>query len=298
MDRTKLIGASEVPAIFGFDSFCTPLKLWSLKTGALEPDDLSDNEACEWGCRLERVVSAKFAEKHDCKVIAYKRRYVHPTMPFFSCELDNIIAGTDELAEIKTVNAWAWKSWENSDELPEKVIMQVMTQLGLSGRKVGWIACLCGGQKYIEKRIEFDAEMWADIERNVAEFWQMVQDKVAPIAVSGDDDTLLALHPTTNEQIQDVQEMNDSVALLQQTKGSIKDLDATKKELEAKIKDVIKDNLGIKTSEYVVKWSPQVSRRVDTERLKADNLYEKYLKQSDTRVLRISKNKEEKIEKD
>ena len=99
MDRTTFIGSSEIATILGLNPYKTILELWAEKTGAVPPADLTGNEAVEWGCRLERVVSEKFAEKNNVKLIAYKKRFVHPKYPFLSCELDNIIAGTDEMVD-------------------------------------------------------------------------------------------------------------------------------------------------------------------------------------------------------
>ena len=130
MDRKNLVGASEVSTILGMNPFSTPLQLFSLKKGLIP--DTEENEYMEWGNRLEKVVSEKFADKHGVKLIAYKKRFVHPTMPFFSCELDNIIVGTDEIVEIKTVSAYSLHKWAEPDEIPEYVIIQVMAQMGLS----------------------------------------------------------------------------------------------------------------------------------------------------------------------
>ena len=257
IDRTKFLGASEISAVLGINPFSTPLQVWAIKTKEIEAPDLSDNEACEWGSRLERVVSEKFAEKHGVKLIARKTRYVHPEHDFLSCELDNIIAGTEELVEIKTVNAWAWSSWENAEELPDHVVVQVMMQLGLSKRKKGWIACLCGGQKYIEKCIEFDQEMYEGMVEKCAAFWEMVKNKIPPVAESDDNSFMIELFPTAGADLKEAtSDMVASIALLQQTKGQLKDLMDIKKDIEAKIKAVIGDNLGIDTPEYIVKWLP------------------------------------------
>lgn len=288
LDRTKIIGASDVSAIMGLSPYMTPLKLWGIKSGVLPPDDLSQNEAVEWGSRLERLVSAKFAEKHGVKLIARKTRYVHPEYDWLSCELDNIIAGTDELVEIKTVNAWAWKEWSNQNEIPQHVIVQVIMQLGLSNRKKGWVACLCGGQKYIEKCVEFDLELYHSLVQKCVEFKRMVDDKTPPEAKAEDGDTILDLHPESNDAIQLVEEMNTAIARRQELSGQIDALKEEKEEIETSIKAVIGDNLGIKTSVYTVTWKPQARQSVDVEALKRDGIYEGYTKESKTRVLRIT----------
>ena len=256
-DRTKFIGASDIPAILGISPYKTPLQVWAEKTGEVQPADLSDVECVEWGTRLERVVSEKFAEKHNVKLIARKTRYVHPSFDYISCELDNIIAGTEELVEIKTVNAWAWKSWENPDELPDHVVIQVMVQLGLSRRKVGWVACLCGGQKYIEKRIEFDQDFYDDIIAKCIYFWEMVEKKIPPTVESGDNSFMIELYPTAGANMKEAtQDIVDAVGALQLIKSELIVADKAKKELEARIKAVIGSNLGLDTPEYLVKWIP------------------------------------------
>ena len=290
-NRTSFLGASEVSAVVGINPFMTPLKLWAIKTGQVQPDNLDDVEAVEWGSRLERVVSAKFMDKHGVKLIARKSRYIHPIHEWLSCELDNIVAGTDELVEIKTVNAWAWKAWENPDQLPAYVITQVMMQLGLSKRKVGWVACLCGGQKYIEKKIVFDQEFYDNLVDQCVTFWRMVESKTPPAAIAGDSGTLLALYPKSNEDLALVEDMNTAIARRQEIAGQIGALKLELDEVEVKIKAVIGDNLGIKTSQYQVTWKEQVRAVVDVDAMKLDGVYEGYTKESRTRVLRISLNK-------
>ena len=289
-DRTRFIGASEISAVLGLNPWKTALQLWGEKTGLVPAKDLSTNEAVEWGTRLERVVSAKFAEKHDVKLIAYKKRYVHPAHSFISCELDNIIAGTDELVEIKTCNANAYKDWTDPNQIPQHYTIQVNTQLGLSGRTKGHIAVLCGGQRYFEKVVMFDQKLYDEtIERTVA-FWKMVEDRTPPEAVGEDNDTLLQFYPKAGELLEAVEQMNTSIALLQETKAHIKSLEEQKDGLEASLKQVIGENQGIKTSAYIVTWKEQSRAVVDTDALKRDGLYEGYTKESKTRVLRIAKN--------
>ena len=257
IDRTKFIGASEVSSVLGINPFKTPLQVYAEKTGEVKPDDLSDNEAVEWGTRLERVVSEKFAEKHGVKLIARKTRYEHPLYPFLSCELDNIVAGSEELVEIKTVNAWAYKQWENEDEIPNHVVVQVMMQLGLSKRKKGWIGCLVGGQRYLEKCVEFDQEFYDDLVEKCVAFWDMVVNKVPPVAEAADNKFMIELFPNAGADLKEAtQDIVDAVGTLQTIKAEIIVAEKEKKRLEAKIKAVIGDNLGIDTPEYVIKWIP------------------------------------------
>jgi putative phage-type endonuclease len=273
--RKDYIGSSDIAAVMGLSRWCTPLQLWALKTGKLEPQDLSENQAVEYGTKLEEFVAKEFSEKTGLKVRRAPQKYQHPTYEFMRAQVDRLIQGKDELLECKTCSAWKAKEWEGED-IPQEYILQVMWQLGITGRRIGHIAVLIGGQAFKYKTINYDSEMFFDMVKQALLFWEMVEKDTPPMAMGDDNYIMLDLHPENDDQIQQVQEMNDSIGLLMQTKGSINDLIKTKNELEAKLKQVIGDNLGIKTNEYVVTWKKQHRK-------------EHTVKASDTRVLRIKK---------
>lgn len=294
MDRKTFIGSSEIASVLGLNPYQSPLQLWAIKTGEIEDPDLSDNEACEWGKRLEEVVAQKFAEKNKVKLMAYKNRFIHKEHPFLTCELDRIITGTDEIVEVKTCGSWNYKQWSDPDEIPMHYICQVMFALGLSGRRVGHFAVLCGGNKYLEKRILFDEEMYNTMVSKATAFWKMVQDKTPPVASSIDSSTLLQLYPenVNDEMIQSMQDMENDIARRCELDMHIKGMEAEKDEIDNRLKQIIGDNLGIKTQSYIVKWKYLERKSVDSQKLKASGLYDNYCKKSSIRVLRINKNKE------
>jgi putative phage-type endonuclease len=257
VDR-DFIGSSDIATILGLNPYNTILGLWAEKTGQARQKDLSDNEAVEWGARLERVVAKKFAEKHGAKLIAYKKRFIHPKHLFLSCELDNIISGTDELVEIKTCNLWAYKDWQNPDDIPAHYLAQVMYQLGLSKRKIGWIAVLCGGQKYLEKRIDFDCKVFDVMVERAVSFWNdFVLPKKMPMMISYKDSAVLAgLYPNAIEQEpvdlgDEANRIIEHLEAMQQDLGSLKaGIDKGKNELKA----LLKSNEEGRTGIYKVTW--------------------------------------------
>jgi putative phage-type endonuclease len=289
-NRTGFIGSSDIAAIMGLSRWKSPLQLWAEKTGEVEPADLSDVEHVQLGTELEDFVAKKFERETGLKPRQAPHIYQHAEHGYMRAQVDRIITGTDELLECKTCSAWKAKEWEG-EEIPGEYILQVMWQLGLSRRSVGHIACLIGGQSFKYKKISFDAGIYNDMIIAAKDFWQMVAQKTPPMAVGMDNNFMVELHPTHDDQIQQVQEMNDAIATIQQLKGSIKELGLQKDELEAKVKAVIGDNLGIRTGEYQATWKTQVSKRVDTQAIKDAGLFEKYSKETETRVLRIGKDK-------
>lgn len=289
-DRKKLIGGTDVGCILGLNPYKTPLQLWSEKVGRVEPKDLSDVEAVTLGIELEDFVAKKFQKETGMKVRRTPYRYTHKKYDYMSCQVDRLIEATDELLEVKTCSAYLAKKWEN-EEIPAHYICQVMWQLGLTGRKVGWIAVLIGGQSFKYKRIDFDQEFFSSMVGQVVNFWDMVKTETPPMAIGADNDTIVKVYPENDDQIQQVEEFNDQIALLQETKMHIKEMQKEKDSLEASIKQRIGENLGIKTFSYTVKWNKQIRSSIDIERLKADGFYDKYKKTNETRVMRVSKNK-------
>jgi len=287
------IGGSDAAAAMGVSRWKSPLQLWSEKTGKTQPKDLSDNEAVEMGTELEATVARIFTKRTGMKLRRSPQNYKHKTHDFMRCQVDRLVEGTDELCEVKTCSAYMAKEWEG-EEIPGDYIIQGMYQLGITGRKVCHYAVLIGGQTFKYKKIEFDPELWAEIKMAVIKFWAMVQADTAPMAIGQDSGILFDLHPDSDEQMQAVEELNDSIALLQQTKKDISELYKTKDDIEAKLKQTIGDHQGLLTSVYKVTWKTQVTNRVNIQALKDAKVYEQYCEPSKSRVLRVALNKDKK----
>lgn len=287
MDRKGFIGSSDIASIMGMSRWKTPLMLWSEKTGEIEPKDLSDVEAVEMGNELEETVARLFTKRTGLKVRRAPKIY-ESEVGLFKAQVDRLVEGTDELLECKTCSAWKAKEWEG-EEIPQEYILQVLWQLMVTGRNVGHIAVLIGGQCFKYKKIEADQEMFDRMREVALSFWQMVLDKTPPRATGLDNEFIVDLYPQHNEQVQAVEELNDTIGLLQQVKGTIADAEAQKDELEAKIKAVIGEQLGVKTSQYVVTWKRQPSVRLDTKVFKAEKpeIFNQYAVKSETRILRV-----------
>lgn len=292
IDRKLFLGGSDIAAVMGLNRWCTPLMLWALKTGEIEPKDLSDNEAVELGSELEDFVAKKFERKTGKSVRRSPKYYTHPKYDIFKCQVDRLVEGTDELLECKTASAWKEKEWAG-EEIPQEYILQVLWQLMITGRSVGHIACLIGGQKFVYKEIHADEEMFKKMTEAALTFWEMVKNKIPPIAMGPDNDFMIELYPRHTEQLQQIDELNDQIGLLQQLKRTIEETAKQKEEIEAQLKAIIGETLGIKTNEYFVTWKRQNSTSVDTQLMKTEGVYELYVKQKEIRVLRVRSNKKE-----
>lgn len=303
-NRHEYIGGSDIAKIMGLSRWGTPLSLWAEKTQKIPAKDLSDVEAVELGSDLEEFVAKKFTQKTGKAVRRSPKLYQHPNYPYMVAHVDRLVTGSDELLECKTCSLFKKDEWEN-DEIPQEYILQVMWYLGITGRRIGHIAVLIGGQSFKYKQIEFDSELFDTMVESAKEFWQHVQDNTPPAVMANDDETLkdlyadhseimIELYPTDEETAQAAQTLEERIAYLQEVKAHIKSLQDEQKEIETHIKDIIKDSLGIKTPKYVVTWKSQTKTTIDSTLLRQcePEIANKYSITASYRVMRINKNKE------
>lgn len=303
-NRFSYIGGSDIAAIMGMSRWKTPLKLWCEKTQKLPAPDLSGVEAVELGTDLEEFVAQKFSQKTGKSVRRSPKVYQHKEYPYMVAHVDRLVTGTDELLECKTASFFKKDEWQN-DDIPQEYILQVMWYLGITGRKVGHIAVLIGGQSFKYKQIEFDSELFESMVAAAKDFWEKVQNDIPPAVMADDDETLkelygqsndfyIELFPEDEKTAETVIALEEKIAYLQELKMHIKEMETEKKEIEAQLKDIIKDNLGIKSPKYTVSWKPQTKKSFDDSAFKESHpdLFEEYQKISSFRVLRISANKE------
>ena len=303
-NRHLYIGGSDIAKVMGLSRWGTPLSLWAEKTGKIPPKDLSNVEAVELGNDLEDFVANKFSQKTGKAVRRSPKVYQHPQYPYMVAHIDRLITGSDELLECKTCSFFKKDEWEG-EEIPQEYILQVMWYLGITGRRIGHIAVLIGGQSFKYKQIEFDSELFDKMVDAAKDFWQHVQDDTPVDIVASDDETLKDLYsnhseimidlvPTDAQTKQACDVFEERVAYLQEIKMHIKQLQDEQKEIETSVKDIIKDNLGIKTPKYIITWKNQTTTKFDTVKLRQERpeTFEDYSYESSYRVMRISKNKE------
>lgn len=289
-NRNLYIGGSDIAAVLGKSRYKTPYRLWCEKTGQIEPV-IKNEEAVEMGTRLEQFVADLFSVKTNKNVRRAPKGYQHSEYPYMVAHVDRLITGSDELLECKTCSAYKLDEWQNA--IPQEYVLQVIWYLGITGRKRGWIACLIGGQKFDYKVIDFDAELFDIMVNKAKEFWDMVQTKKAPLILPEDDETLGQVYPDHSDDLIEAQEFNERAAYLQELKMERDEINKEIKEIETELKAKIGENLGILTDKYQITWKTQHSKKLDTERLRAElNNFDDYYLTNNFRVLRISNRKD------
>lgn len=296
-DRRSFLGASDCASVLGMSRWKTPLQIWAEKTGAIEPEDISDRLQVKLGNRLEEVVAELFTEETGKKVRRVNDRFIHKQFPFLSCAIDRKVEGERAILQCKTASAWKAKEWEG-EEIPHEYILQEVHELAATGYDRAYIAVLIGNQDFKMKIVERDEALIQDVVRREVEFWtKFVIPRIMPQTIKKDDaETLFKLFPNALEGeiitlpdmaagiIEGIESMNQDLKNLE---GII---DQQKNELKVLLKEAETGEVG----RNIITWKNESNNRMDTDRLKKERpeIYEQYLNKGSKRVLRFRKKKE------
>lgn len=293
-DRKRFIGGSDAAAVLGLSRWKTPLTIWAEKTGRVIPEDISAQVAVRLGNKLEQTVAEFFMEETGKKVRRINKPLVHPQYDFIAAQVDRDVVGEDAILECKTCSPWKAKEWVG-EEIPQEYIIQVIHQLAVTGAAKGYIAVLIGNQDFKWKEIDRDeAAIKSLIEKEVY-FWEtFIVPNQMPMNVTKDDsDILFRLFPSSFAG-DPVKLESGCDALFEEIEALgrvIDNAEAQAEENKNKIKIILQENeFGI-TDKYKVSWKTQATKRLDSTRIKneAPEIYNRFLNETKSRVLRISK---------
>jgi putative phage-type endonuclease len=152
--RKKYLGSSDLPAVVGVDTWRNASDVWLEKTGRVVRDD-KDSPIQEVGHAFETAVIDLFAKRKGVTV----ERNVFLVNEMFCANLDGLIDGPfPEIVEAKTTGKDEEWGPEGTDEIPERILIQVHEQMYVTscatGREchVAWVPVLIPGFRHLEVR--------------------------------------------------------------------------------------------------------------------------------------------------
>lgn len=197
--REQDVTSTEVAALFGASPYLTEFELYHRKIGALS-SEVEENERMRWGKRLEAAIAEGVAEDLGLIVEPFKTYMRMPALRMGS-SFDYKVVGLREgwsgdetfrdlfrvhgpgIMEVKNVDGLAFRrGWLDGTEIeaPLHIELQAQHQLEVSGLQWCVIAPLIGGntpKPFARIRDEVVAEA---VRKKVAEFWQRVDQGIAP----------------------------------------------------------------------------------------------------------------------
>ena len=239
--RKDGIGASEVATVVGLNPWETPYQLWRRKVGLDAPKQ--ENFAMKAGHYLEDAVAQFWADETGNEIIKASVEdfmFIDETKPYLRVSPDRTywLKGTPKnddnkgILECKTTQMSI-----DAEDLPKRWFVQVQMNLGVAGYQYGSLAWLTAGREFGYKDLAFVPDFYAWLVEEVDRFWiDNIQGKQEPTAANVQD-ILLKYNRHTDGKI--IEATTDIVTAYNQLKGvrtEISKLEATKEELEARIK--------------------------------------------------------------
>ncbi|GLQ72697.1 YqaJ viral recombinase family nuclease [Vibrio penaeicida] len=312
------VGGSDVAAILGICPYRTPHDVWLEKTGREEPEDLSNNDRVHFGIELEETVAREYTRRTGLKVQKRNSPYIHKTMPWLRANIDRHIVGAKKGLECKTADKWASRDlWgngnaymekngviecvEESDEVPETYMLQMLHYMMVCDKKVWDLAVLIGGNDFRIYTMLYDNHLADIVTQKLKVFWfEHVIADIPPSPLNLHD--LDTMHAKDNgRSIVVTDEILDVFKRFKTIKDQIKALETEAYGpmvggkhiggLDFAIKHFMGDNAEVLLDENGKKlcsWKSQSSKRVDTTALKEAEpaIAKQFTTESHSRVFR------------
>lgn len=231
--RESGIGGSEVGTICGLNRWESPFTLWAKKTGKI-PREIADNEAMEWGRRLESTILDKFQDEHpELTLIRDVGTWHHKDRPWQIANPDALFEDQDgNLGVVEVKTAQYEDDW--SDGPPPSYQAQVQWYMHTFGLQRAYVIVLFHGNRYREHKLpanEFEQEVNLQI---VETFRDLVLHEVAPDfdGALSTYQTVRALHPEISD---DEVELGDLGIYYFSAEAELKAAEAKLNELKSRV---------------------------------------------------------------
>ena len=197
--RMSRIGGSDASCIVGMNPYRSNVELWQIKTGQLEPGDISDKPYVQYGTEAEMHLRELFQLDFPQYQVIYAENnmFLNDKYPFAHASLDGWMiekeTGRTGILEIKTTNllqSMQKEKWNH--RIPDNYYIQVLHYLMVTGFDFAILKAQLksefSGNIYIQTRhytiersdVEEDIKFLAEAEQK---FWRQVQERKKPALI-------------------------------------------------------------------------------------------------------------------
>lgn len=283
--RKKGITGTDAGAIVGLNPYKSAFAVYQDKI--TEEIEELDNEAMKQGRDLEEYVAQRFSQETGLKVRRANAIFYNEDYPFMLADFDRIIAGQKAGLECKTVSPYSSDKWSDG-KIPIHYQLQVQHYLAVSGFDCWYVAALIFGTEFVIRKIDRDEELIRHLITIEERFWNHnVLGRNIPDPDGSDSySELLKKQYFGCRKENEIQlfGMEHELRRRNEIKELLDKLEKEKKIIEQKIQLQLgqSDAVYATCGAYAVSWTPTVTQRLDTSKLKAEEpaVYEKYLKET------------------
>lgn len=197
--RMSRIGGSDASCIVGMNPYRSNVELWQIKTGQVEPEDISDKPYVQYGTHAEAYLRELFQLDFPQYQVIYAENnmFLNDKYPFAHASLDGWMiekeTGRTGILEIKTTNilqSMQKEKWNH--RIPDNYYIQVLHYLMVTEFDFAILKAQLksefNGEVYLQTRhykverseVEEDIRFLESAERK---FWQQVQERKKPALI-------------------------------------------------------------------------------------------------------------------
>ena len=265
--RKRGITATDITAITGVSPYKSPYRLWSEKTGAIEPQTVG--AAALRGTLLEDAVGRYYELERGVKLRKSNGVVVLKKHPWAMASLDRTIVGEpDGLVEIKTSASQRWSLYP----VPPEVIAQVQWQMLITGAQWCDVVALLGSLVFRIERVEADPIYQTELFAKAEMFRELIATNTPPSVMGADSKTFEESHPQKSDDYAEATPELERVArAYAEATYEAKLLDELIATHAIAIKEVIGEKLGVMGKGWSATWKQNRSSvKVDWEAVAAD----------------------------
>jgi len=215
------------------------LRLWRVKRGEAEPDDLSGNLVVQLGTATEELNRTWYERNTGRRVTAVQSRVKHSAIPWMVATLDGLVEETGAVFEAKFMLPWSF----SEEAAAEKYMAQVQHNMWVTNLRTSVLSIITGGGKWVEITILMDPLYLSVLVSAEKKFWRCVQ--------SGEPPHLINAEPPRPRieavRIVDMSASNswaEFAALFRNTRKAFLDHERAKSELKALMPEDAREAIG------------------------------------------------------
>jgi len=237
-DRRGFIGGSDARIIMGNDEAAL-IRLWRVKRGEANPEDLSSNLLVQLGAATEEL-NRSWYERNTGRIVGDIQRFVkHSAIPWMAATLDGIIEGTGAIFEAKFMLPWSF----SEEAAAEKYMAQLQHNMWVTHLRTSVLSIITGGGKWVEITIPMDPLHLSVLVSAEKKFWRCVQSGETPHLINAD-----SPRPRIEAiRIVDMSASNswaEFAALFRSTRSAFLDHERAKSELKALMPEDAREAIG------------------------------------------------------
>jgi predicted phage-related endonuclease len=175
--RSKCIGGSDVKVIMSGEPEAV-LKLWRIKRGEEQDEDLDDVLAVQMGTFTEPLNERWFTKNTGRIVTNQQQQLLSKEYPFMGCTLDGLTDDGETVFEMKHVSAYS-----KEDEILDRYLPQLHHNMIVCGLEKAVLSVFFGNNKWEKFEVKKDEIYAAILVGAVERFWKSIKSGEPPVTI-------------------------------------------------------------------------------------------------------------------